>query len=163
MTIVTIVLSNSTSLTAATSTGFVSDFRVELPKALVVHGKKCRLLEMTCLQHAPATGIKLITIELPFLSSNMITASSSNAVANGSTAANVNYDISRPHNGGSILLTCLSRTQHSLFPVGHDYDLSTSTIPKHFTVRLKSGVDGLAAPVLVRYMVLKFAMDIANV
>ena len=57
--------------------------------------------------------------------------------------------------------SCMSRTSHTVFPPGHDYDLGQTTIPKHFVVKVRSGTDGGA--VEIKYLVLKFAMDVANV
>lgn len=163
MTVITLVLSNSTSASgaSASATGYVQDYAVELPKTLVVRGRKCRLLEFTCIQESDATGLKLLTCEIPFLSENCITGSSSNAAAAASTTTNVAFDKDRVH-GGTLLLTCTSRIQHTVFPVGHAYDLSTTTIPKHFVVKVRSGIDG-GTGIQIKYMVLKLAIDVVNI
>ena len=163
MTVITLVLSNSTSATgaAASTAGYVQDYAVVLPKALVVRGRKCRLLEFTCIQESDATGIRLLTAEIPFLSENCITGSSSNAAATAASATNIAFDKDRVH-GGTILLTCTERVQHTVFPPGHDYDLGQTTIPKHFIVKARSGIDG-GTNIEIKYMVLKFAMDVVNI
>lgn len=163
MTVITIVLSNSTSATggAASVVGYVQDFDVVLPKALVVRGHKCRLLEFTCVQESSATGRLLLAVEIPFLSENCVTGASSNASAAAASATNIAFDKERVH-AGTILLTAMDRVAHTVFPPGHDYDLSQTTIPKHFVVKVRSGVDGTTA-VEIRYLVLKFAMDVVNV
>jgi len=162
MTVITLVLSNSTSAAGGTAGGFVQDFPVVLPKSLVVRGRKCRLLESTCIQQSDATGQKLLTVSIPFLSKNSITGSSSNAAATDASASNIAFDRDDRVHGADILLSCTNRMTHTVFPPGHDYGLSQTTIPKHFVVKVRSGTDGSAA-VEIKYIVLKFAMDVASV
>ncbi len=166
MTVLTIVLSNSTSnpATTATNVGFTRDFNVSLPRALSIGRKKAKLLEATCFQLNDATTIKLLDISIPFLEtrkSNVI-ATSSNASATFATALNASYDASRNRNTG-LLLTVTGRSSHTVYPADLEFDISTTRIPKHFVVKVRSGIDGSSADVNIRYLILKFAIDTIDV
>lgn len=166
MTVLTIVLSNSTSnpATTATNAGFVRDFNVSLPRALSIGRKRARLLEATCFQLNDATTIKLLDVSIPFLETRKsnVVATSSNPAATFATAANAAYDADRSRSTG-LLLSLTGRSSHTVYPDAMEFDVSSTRIPKHFVVKVRSGIDGTSAQVNIRYLILKFAIDTIDV